>query len=407
LLDLSRLTEIRYFSASDGIAVIEPGVTQLQLARYVADTPVQANVTTSASFTSIVGNLLERGVGMSGQRPQDLLGLEVVTGAGDMVRVGGFWPQTSREGRALFYGPGVGPNLSQLFLQSNFGVVTAAAIALTRRPERRSVLRLDFRRERLGPVLRELRELYRHGVLRCVTRIYDDSAVLSYANSSSTPYRAYTSTAGPAAIEAAARSLLAERARMAGTEGLAVVDPSGPVDALERAVVACYAGDPSNNDEMIRAGFGVAARELDTGACDGWISLLPVVPFEIEAVLEATAAVASAFESVRARLHVTLNLLTERSIDLVLGIRFRREEAPSVHRAVADAWKKLGELGVRPYRCDIDNMAPAMAGCDASYRQLVEQVARAIDPNGIIAPGRYVIRQQLSAAGMPSAEDGA
>jgi FAD binding domain len=139
VLDLSRMAAVREINAAGGWAVIEPGVTQGQLAGLLAGTERMLNVTVSAAATSVIGNALDRGVGLRHQRVNDLAGLEVVLPEGDLVRVG-WWPRPDRP--TAVYPHGLGPSLLPLFLQSSLGVVTAASIRLLPRPEAMRVVRL-------------------------------------------------------------------------------------------------------------------------------------------------------------------------------------------------------------------------------------------------------------------------
>lgn len=168
LLDLGLMNRIRQIDLENGCAIVEPGVTQGALAAMLGGTQWMLNVTGAAAETSIVGNALERGVGYLRQRPGDVLGLEVLTGAGALTRVGGFWPAGHESFR---YRHGVGPDLVGLFTQSNFAIVTAAAIGLVHRPEHVRFLCAAFLEQDLPLVVERLQPLYRDGVLAAVARI--------------------------------------------------------------------------------------------------------------------------------------------------------------------------------------------------------------------------------------------
>src|SRR5690606_5641313 len=118
---------IRQLDLDRGIAVVEPGVTPADLVEAAAGTPWVVNLTASCAATSVLGNARDRGVGNLRQRTDDLLGLEVVTGSGEVIRCGSFW---SKRDAAFYYRHGVGPDLVPLFCQSNLGVVTAGIIEL-------------------------------------------------------------------------------------------------------------------------------------------------------------------------------------------------------------------------------------------------------------------------------------
>lgn len=60
-LGLGDLDQVREVNTEDGWAVVEPGVTQLELARLLDGTDRMSNVTASSGHTSILGNMVDRG----------------------------------------------------------------------------------------------------------------------------------------------------------------------------------------------------------------------------------------------------------------------------------------------------------------------------------------------------------
>jgi 4-cresol dehydrogenase (hydroxylating) len=75
LVDLGGLKRIRAIDLELGYAVVEAGVTQLDLQEALAGTPFMVNVTGTCAKTSLLGNALERGVGNHRHRTEDLVGL--------------------------------------------------------------------------------------------------------------------------------------------------------------------------------------------------------------------------------------------------------------------------------------------------------------------------------------------
>ena len=123
-----------------GYAVIEPGVTQRMLHDRLSDaqSACYLSVTGSGAETSILGNTLDRGIAHHGPRAELISGLEVVLGTGEVIRTGsGHLPQSQT---TYLYRHGIGPSLDGLFCQSNFGIVTRAAIKLMRRKPAHGVL---------------------------------------------------------------------------------------------------------------------------------------------------------------------------------------------------------------------------------------------------------------------------
>ncbi len=138
LVDLSQLDRIVEVSDAFGYAILEPGVTQAQLAAHLEKhhPSLTMNFTGSFAFTSIVGNVLERGDGASA-RVHDLLGVRGVLGDGTRFEVGGLWKnvgsgEPSHHSRYI-----AGPDLVGMFAQSSFGIVTQMAFRLIHKPERR------------------------------------------------------------------------------------------------------------------------------------------------------------------------------------------------------------------------------------------------------------------------------
>ncbi len=132
-IELSGMREIRAINLDHGWAVIEPGVTQLDLAGKLAGTSRMLNVTASSGHTSVIGNTLDRGVGLYGPRINDLLGVEAVLPDGELVKIG-WWPREDGTATALNI-HGLGTSLLGLFSQSNLAVITGAVMRLHPRPE--------------------------------------------------------------------------------------------------------------------------------------------------------------------------------------------------------------------------------------------------------------------------------
>lgn len=170
-LDLGGLDRVRDLDLVHGWAVVEPGVTQGALAALLAGSDRMLNVTAASAHTSVVGNILDRGVGVRRQRTEDLAGLEVVLPDGELVRTG-WWPVPGRPPAAV-YPYGLGPSLLHLFTQSDLGVVTAAAVRLPSRPEAQRMLRLGFTRDRLSPAVDMLRRWMAQGLVSGVVKVYD------------------------------------------------------------------------------------------------------------------------------------------------------------------------------------------------------------------------------------------
>lgn len=390
VLDLGGLDRVRSLDLDAGWAVVEPGVTQGKLSELLADTPRMVNVTVSAAATSVVGNALDRGVGLRGQRTEDLAGLEVVLPGGETVRVG-WWPAEGRT--APVYPYGLGPSALQLFVQSNLGVVTAAVIRLPQRPEAVRVIRLSFPGTALTEVTDFMRRLVAQGLTSGVPRIYDPAAGRSYGGAEG-EYTVHLAVDGTAESVEALTGILTAEARRCGlfteisaTEG---ADPDHPNHEVTRLVERAYAGDPDLSDRLFRAKMGVDADRIDSDA--GFLFFLPLLPFDGEAVGLADRLLRQAAAETGVRLSATLHMLSPDLIDCVVAMKFahEREAADRAHGALELLYASFAEAGFAPYRLDVDHVEQRDAfAVDPAAVALTRRLKAVLDPNNAIAPGRY------------------
>lgn len=138
ILDLSDLRGIDDSLIDLDVVVVEPGVTQQVLSDFLDERghELMVPVTGGGPDCSLVGNALERGFGITPYCDHfaAVMGLEAVLASGEIYNAA-FDELGAVDANRLFKW-GVGPYLDGLFTQGNFGVVTRLAIALAPRPER-------------------------------------------------------------------------------------------------------------------------------------------------------------------------------------------------------------------------------------------------------------------------------
>ncbi|WP_241509914.1 FAD-binding oxidoreductase [Photorhabdus laumondii] len=390
-IDLQRLNALREIDCSSGWAVIEPGLTQIELARFLVGTDRMLNVTASSGHTSVVGNALDRGVGLRRQRIDDLAGLEVVLPDGEVVKVG-WWPDESRKTAVNPYG--LGPALLHLFTQSNLGIVTAAVIKLLPRPERQCILRLTFPRENLQAAIAELRRWVAQELVSGVLKIYDTISTESYGGRPGQHLVLLCVSGTPRRVDAITKILVEEAAICALFTTVTQSDlvPAASNDFVLQVVEHAYAGDPSQNELMLRSAVGQDADHVDS-AGGGWIFFLPFIPFNGEAIARAFELIDLIYEKTGIRAGTTVNALSADLIDLVVSFKFtpNSEEVTLAHQALNLAYELFAHAGFFPYRLDIDHAHwREKLALDPLGYQLVRQFTQLLDPDSIIAPGRYV-----------------
>ena len=446
VLDLSgmnRILNADQISKANPVAVIEPGVTQRQLYEFLRDhcPDLMFNVTGSAADTSILGNALDRGVGYLGPRREDLFGLEVVTGQGEILQTG-FRRLGENSPLAHSHPYGLGPILDGLFFQGNFGIVTSACFKLVPRAECQVAVSLALKREAdLGAFVDVLAQLKREGVMGTVTHIgnkarthaslmYGISRYLSErcgvaaaelereankALSSVAPYQ-WTSLGGVSGTARMVRAAVAEvKARIGHLARLTVVDDAKldigyrvmhalrflPLARANAAAIAAIrplhglaSGVPSDVaiDNLLWR-FGRAelpATSLDESTC-GLLFISPALPMDGAFAAEVVGAMTAIAAQHQNKLYVTVNIETSTSLVAVTNLLFDRSSAAETAQAQRCADALLAYIrsrGLEVYRARADMMG-SVVDETSDYWRVVRRLKSAIDPGNIIAPGRY------------------
>ncbi|MEO0031419.1 MAG: hypothetical protein RIS94_1177 [Pseudomonadota bacterium] len=136
VLDLKRMNRILEVDADLGTCLLEPGVTYQQLKDYLDENniPLWIDVPTVGPIASPVGNTLDRGVGYTpyGEHFMFQCGMEVCLPDGRLMRTGMGSIKGSTAWQAFKWG--YGPYVDGLFTQSNYGIVTKMGLWLMPRP---------------------------------------------------------------------------------------------------------------------------------------------------------------------------------------------------------------------------------------------------------------------------------
>lgn len=167
ILDLSRMKKIEY-DEENGTVLLEPGVGFYDLYDFLKARGLKHWLSTPGnSWGSVIGNALDRGVGYTpyGEHTTKLCGMEVVLADGTLVRTG--MGALTGSPTWQLYRFGFGPAWDQMFVQSNLGIVTKAGLWLMPEPESLIGMDLEFDRpEDLGPLIDAIAPLRREGVLQ-------------------------------------------------------------------------------------------------------------------------------------------------------------------------------------------------------------------------------------------------
>jgi 4-cresol dehydrogenase (hydroxylating) len=445
LVELSRMNRVLQVDEELAYAVIEPGVTQQQLSDLLRERGIRlwADCTGAGPDTSFVGNILERGFGHSpyGNRLQHVAGMQVVLASGELLETGfGHYPNA----RATHLYPyGVGPFLDGLFTQSNFGIVTRLGIWLMPQVECVNHFLCHVKRhEDIGAVVDALRPLRLDGTLRSIVHIGNDLRVLSggrvfprslepYRSSMSDELRArlceaggiaawtvsgalYGSRAQVAAARAALRgalrptrartSFISERSLWVGDLAARVLGHVGAGGrlaarvALGQSLLAMNQGVPDGRFLMgaywrrrggVPEGFPRQADPARDNCGLLWVS--PVLPLRGSDLLALHSLAEPVFREYGFDLFATFSMINERALGGVLTIAYDKDDPDEVARAHAcyrAVFSRAMDAGYIPYRAGNHSMADLDPRGDV-YWKTVARIKAALDPDGIIAPGRY------------------
>lgn len=148
VLDLNRMNRILEVNEPFGYALLEPGVSYFDLYEYIQQQGLKLWLDVpDPGWGSVVGNALDHGVGYTpyGDHFAMQCGMEIVLPNGEVVRTGMGAMPGNNTWQLFKYG--FGPYVDGMFSQSNFGIVTKMGIWLMPDPGGYQPYMISFERE--------------------------------------------------------------------------------------------------------------------------------------------------------------------------------------------------------------------------------------------------------------------
>ncbi|MGH8219786.1 MAG: FAD-binding oxidoreductase [Steroidobacteraceae bacterium] len=438
VVDLKRMNRILDVDEDDASCLVEPGVSYFDLYRYIEEHGLKVWVDVpDPGWGSLIGNALDRGGGYT--RPQFRnhfdahCGMEIVLPSGELMRTGmGALPGAKTWQQ---YKTGCGPWIDGMFSQSNFGVVTKMGFWLMPRPEAFfGGTVLAGRRDDLYELVRILTRLENGGITNGMpdlgSPLLGIQTIEEYAKSmadepqppvdrelaalrdradagDTRPLEEYGARKdlaywtfklkfyGPAKVIAAQWAHCKEQ--FSAIRGIRFTDEKLvrlPVSARERLEVHWpELGIPTLNM------FSIGARSsTNPNPTHGHMWFSPIIPRTAEAVFEANkvfSAAARRFDLPVLRFSLP-SCYWERAFIFIFGfpvttdIAANRKNRAAFHALIELAAQHgWGEYRTAPaYQ---DAVMSVYSFNDHALMRFHETVKDAIDPNGIISPGRYGI----------------
>lgn len=448
VLILTRMNRILEVNEALAYAVIEPGVTYAQLHAHLEahGHRLWTDCIDGTPHGSVIGNALDRGVGETpyGDHFGNLCGLEVALASGEIVRIGGAGEKTWH-----LHKWGVGPYLEGLFSQSNLGVVTRAGIWLMPEPEAYHAFVFELRDARHFPqVIDAFRRLALAGVvtaklhminavvsLTLLTQVKDEGlateAALTEAELAAltakyrlAPWSCGGGLYGTAAQVRLQRRMLKDalgpygRLQFLDAPRLALLGRliaaverhpwlKAPVERLAGTSLPVMRSAPYIYDVLRgvptehfvrhawfrnRAPRPEADADPAADAC-GLIWFAPILPLHGEEVEGYLADCKKRCAAHGFDFYCALLLMNPRAVIALMAILYDRAAPGQAERARAlhdELTAAMQAAGYQPYRAGLLTwprlwtQAPALAALNARLKA-------AVDPAGVLAPGRYGI----------------
>lgn len=415
VVNLRRMNRIVEIDEELGMAVVEPGVRFFDLVeelrrrggRWWTSAP-------SLGWGSVLGNTADHGFGYTehGDHAAHVPALETVLPDGSLLRTGMWASSASRAPHPR----GFGPDVTSLFLQSNLGIVTKLSRPLTPRPEVYAPITIKApRADDIGPLVDAMRILTAERTIANIPNLTTALGAASmrkprrewYDGPVPLPEDVYRTMReelglgwwncaaalyGPAPIVesqlARVREVIAEHVPEADIS--AKIIPGAELDAV---------ADTLTHREALQAGRPSLVM-LETakwrGEDGGHLEISPIGCATAEDVERMSDILRPIVESEGYDFWPSVYVINRSMMFLcVLNYdRFDQESIAAAYRVAREAYPVLAEAGYLPYRGNIrfmDMMQDQYDWNDHAMRRFVESLKDALDPDGILSPGKQGI----------------
>ena len=426
ILDLSLMNNILDFDKKLGIVTVEPGVTQQILYEYLKkhNLPFIVPVTGAGPKGSLLGNTLERGFGITPVSDH----FSAVTTITAVLADGTIYNSPLEEYGCpkidQLYRYGVGPYLDGMFTQSNFGVVTKMTITLAREPEQTDIFYFSLTsHQELQEITNILPELLSTlGVMTTGIKFvnkYQMQAMIkneTKKGTKSTTFPEWTASGmlfGDPILVAAAKKVI-KKTLAKKTHHLFFLNAhffkrysntllSLPMPTTIRAslvtldfIVDLFLGKPSTAAlPLAYIGSGILPEKRNAtdpgkdGAGIMWFS--PLLPMDGIIVVKFTKLIEAIYKKYAIPQLITFTTVNDRCFDAPLPITFDKNNPESVKAAKAcydELWNESLKMGITPYRLPVDEHH-RVTESGTPFWDIAQKIKDVLDPNNIIAPGRY------------------
>jgi 4-cresol dehydrogenase (hydroxylating) flavoprotein subunit len=363
-----------------------------------------------AGWGSVVGNALERGVGYTpyGDHFMMQCGMEVVLPTGELIRTGMGAMPGNNTWQLFKYG--YGPYLDGMFTQSNFGVVTKMGIWLMPEPPGYRPYMITFDKEDdIEKIVEVLRPLKVNAVIQNAATI---RSLILVASLNATRSQ-YHSGPGPLPDSAARKIMLDQDIGMWNFYG-ALYGPPPIMDTLWSIIRDAFSTIPGarfftpeerkqENDVLKHRALTMRGiPRLTEYSFVNWVGGGGHIGFSPVSPIKGAEALKQ-YRMVRDRLHESgfdymgVFAIGWRELHHVIELIFDRTNGAEIKRAkevFGVLVHEAAQAGYGEYRTHIafmDQIARTYGWNNGAMLKLNELLKDALDPNGILAPGKQGI----------------
>jgi (+)-pinoresinol hydroxylase len=412
VLDLKRMNRVLEVNDRNHYALVEPGVSYFDLYRYIQENGLKVWIDPpDPGWGSPVGNSLERGGGRTPMRDHFAAqcGMEVVLANGDILRTGMGALPGSKTWQQYKYG--FGPYVDGLFSQSNFGVVTKMGVWLMPAPEAyRDGTVMVQRHDDLIPFVESLAYLMNSEIVRGTMLL--ESPLLSYRASQ-----------GGSVLDMPGGPSVAEMEKIGSEKNLPYWSatlhywgPSKVVDAQWEYTKEKFSAIPNatfKDGNSYR--FPIDADKLQGGpplvalgipnlsvfgllqSTQGHMDFSPIIPMNGQAVFDVLKVFGEAYAELGVPPQNQFFALPwaffPRAFVLLFGFPIqhdvgKNQRSRQVFKRLVQVAAEHGWGEYRTHTAFMDAVADVYSYNNHALLRLRETIKDAVDPNGILSPGK-------------------
>jgi len=409
VLDLKRMNRIIAVDVDLATVLLEPGVTYQQLQDYLDEhnIPLWIDVPTVGPIASPVGNTLDRGVGYTpyGEHFAMQCGMEVVMADGQILRTGMGSLKNGNTWQAFKWG--YGPYLDGIFTQSNFGIVTKMGLWLMPKPPvyKPFMIRHD-KMEDVAKIVDAMRPLRVSQIIPNVNLMMGAAYQLAMFKRRSDVWTGE----GSATDESVAKAAKANGLGMWNTyfalygteEMVAAIEPvvRGALTASGGEVLTKKEMDGNpwfhHHETLMRGGLSLEeiglVRWKGNGGGLAWFA--PVAPAKGSETAGQTA-LAKEILGKYGFDYTAAYAIGWRELHHIIALLFDKsdpEEEKRADQCYRELVTRFGAKGWGSYRTGTASMDMVASQYGEVNRAVNAKIKRALDPNGILAPGKSGIK---------------